>query len=289
MMSNMDKSVFYTNDTASPGTAPLHVEMAGEQYCLPAYHIRRTQSSVGVLCCVVDGCGTIRIHHREYEAGGGDVFILEKGSRHEYYVDPGSPWHILWFNVDGDLLSVLIREYGLINEVVFRHAGDLVGEIFRKGLRCCLGCENPEQVQKKLALIITEIIIELASAFRGNTQNNSRDFQIIKGYLDNALSRPRVEPLGLDRMSAELGISKKQITRICKAEMQCTPYDYYMQRKISLARQYLQNTSMSVREISLRLGFCDPYYFSNFFKRKTGTRPREYKQAALARQDHARD
>jgi YesN/AraC family two-component response regulator len=45
-----------------------------------------------------------------------------------------------------------------------------------------------------------------------------------------------------------------------------------------LAKSLLQNTSLSAKEIAFRLGFSDEHYFSNFFKKRTGMRPVEYKK-----------
>ena len=52
----------------------------------------------------------------------------------------------------------------------------------------------------------------------------------------------------------------------------------FLQQKLLLAKQYLRNTRLPVKEISQRLGFCDPYYFSNCFKRQEGVCPRDYRR-----------
>jgi AraC family transcriptional activator of pobA len=50
-------------------------------------------------------------------------------------------------------------------------------------------------------------------------------------------------------------------------------------RIIEESRCLLANTSLSVKETALTLGFEDPNYFSFFFKREKGLSPLEYKQA----------
>jgi AraC-like DNA-binding protein len=56
-----------------------------------------------------------------------------------------------------------------------------------------------------------------------------------------------------------------------------TPYDYLMDRRIEEAKLLLRHTALSVKEIAARLKFSDQYYFSNYFKRKTGVSPKNHK------------
>jgi len=55
---------------------------------------------------------------------------------------------------------------------------------------------------------------------------------------------------------------------------------FHAQQRIAAARALLGGSSMAVREVAARVGFEDPYHFSRFFKRHTGTSPRTYRQHA---------
>lgn len=47
----------------------------------------------------------------------------------------------------------------------------------------------------------------------------------------------------------------------------------------SEAKRLLKYESQSVKEIAFRLGFNDPFYFSNFFKKHTGLSPKAYRES----------
>lgn len=47
----------------------------------------------------------------------------------------------------------------------------------------------------------------------------------------------------------------------------------------SEAKRLLTYESLSVKEIAFRLGFSDPFYFSNFFKKHTGRSPKAWREA----------
>jgi transcriptional regulator GlxA family with amidase domain len=62
-----------------------------------------------------------------------------------------------------------------------------------------------------------------------------------------------------------------------KSEMNTTPYDYLLERRFAQAKSLLQSTNLLIKEIAFRCGFTDEHYFSDLFKRKCGTTPREYR------------
>lgn len=47
----------------------------------------------------------------------------------------------------------------------------------------------------------------------------------------------------------------------------------------SEAKRLLLYESLSVKEIAFQLGFSDPFYFSNFFKKHTGLSPKSFREA----------
>jgi AraC-like DNA-binding protein len=55
-----------------------------------------------------------------------------------------------------------------------------------------------------------------------------------------------------------------------------TPYQYFIQLKISKAESLLEN-DISIKEAAYNLGFNDQFYFSRLFKNKTGVTPSEWK------------
>jgi AraC family transcriptional regulator of arabinose operon len=52
-------------------------------------------------------------------------------------------------------------------------------------------------------------------------------------------------------------------------------------KKIQQASEYLNCTDLSVKEISFKVGFQDPLYFSRMFKNYSGKSPRLYRNEGL--------
>ncbi|MDE5671303.1 MAG: AraC family transcriptional regulator, partial [Eubacterium sp.] len=72
--------------------------------------------------------------------------------------------------------------------------------------------------------------------------------------------------------------SKNQIIRIFKETYGITPYRYFIERKIDIAKLYLSNTKSSISEISKILSFSDQNYFSSEFKKTTSLSPSDYRK-----------
>jgi AraC family transcriptional regulator, transcriptional activator of pobA len=43
----------------------------------------------------------------------------------------------------------------------------------------------------------------------------------------------------------------------------------------------LSTTSLSIKEIAYEIGYIDPFYFSNQFKKYFGTSPKQYRETNL--------
>ncbi|MOA07209.1 HTH-type transcriptional activator Btr [compost metagenome] len=81
----------------------------------------------------------------------------------------------------------------------------------------------------------------------------------------------------LEELAAYTNISKQHLNYVFKQATGCAPIDYYLRLKMQRACQLLDLTNNSVKEISLLIGFSDPYYFSRLFKKIIGTSPSEYR------------
>lgn len=84
--------------------------------------------------------------------------------------------------------------------------------------------------------------------------------------------------LTIDEICQKTAYSKAYLFRIFKAKTGKTIMTYYLELKISEAKKLLRENELSVREISEKLGFSAPDYFTKTFKRVTGLTPLAYKK-----------
>lgn len=89
------------------------------------------------------------------------------------------------------------------------------------------------------------------------------------------------EGLRIDDFAASLAVTREQLHDACLRTTGRTPLVLVHQRLVAEACARLEQTDLSVEQVGYGIGFCDPGYFSRFFKRQTGHSPGAYRRNAL--------
>ena len=72
-------------------------------------------------------------------------------------------------------------------------------------------------------------------------------------------------------------VTPSQLLRTFKKETKFTFWEYMLLYRIEKAKEFLQTTNKSVKEISYMCGFKDSNYFSTCFKKHTGYTPKDFR------------
>ena len=75
-----------------------------------------------------------------------------------------------------------------------------------------------------------------------------------------------------------MGVTKRQLSLICQEKTGKTAKQLVNERILTEAKRLLKYTTLSLKEISDRLGFKNLPYFCRRFKKGVGVTPTEYKQ-----------
>lgn len=86
------------------------------------------------------------------------------------------------------------------------------------------------------------------------------------------------EPLSVEQLAKEFGISRRSLEQRFRQSMQSSPYAELTRMRMDLARQLLQNSGRKILEISVQCGFSTQHQFSSAFKRAVGLAPRAYRE-----------
>ena len=81
------------------------------------------------------------------------------------------------------------------------------------------------------------------------------------------------EPLNQQDLAAYVDLSGRQLQRLFKRYMSCTPSTYYLQLRLQRARELLRQTSMSLTEITTMTGFVSTSHFSKSYRKYFGYSP----------------
>lgn len=86
--------------------------------------------------------------------------------------------------------------------------------------------------------------------------------------------------MSLTEMCQHLAISKTHLERLVHKEFGCSAKEYYNHLKLMKICFFLQNTELSLKEISEKLSFYDESHLSRFFKKNIGLTPLQYRNGA---------
>ncbi|ALI09358.1 MULTISPECIES: GlxA family transcriptional regulator [Pseudomonas] len=92
------------------------------------------------------------------------------------------------------------------------------------------------------------------------------------------------EPLTIDELAACVKISKRQLERRFCSFLGATPTRYYLELRLTRARQLIQQTNRSVTEIAVATGFVSSPHFQRRFRDFFGVPPGSYRSKSERKQ-----
>ncbi|WP_295633516.1 helix-turn-helix domain-containing protein [Novosphingobium sp.] len=131
-----------------------------------------------------------------------------------------------------------------------------------------------------LHLALAEAIARLLAALAEPGTAPSADPRIAR--FRALVERHFREHRGLDFYAAQLGTTRRTLARLTAARLGASPKQVIDQRLAAEARRLLHYTNAGAAQVAAELGFDDPSWFSRFYLRTTGRRPRMDKRAPSA-------
>ena len=243
------------------------------------------------LLLVEGGEARINIEGEDYIAKAGDTVFLPPNVRHSFHVDTGE-FHQFFLHFDP-----IYTELSMIRTISYHDPENLnkserlllqknilaeynIPYVFRPNnfdelLKCFTDIKSA--VQNNNSLVVKTKMLKLLhlilSQFGDRDKPEADIVEAVREYIDSAAS----EPIALDMLSEQFGINKFTLERRFKERYGEGVMAYYNEKRLLLAKRYLEEGESSVTEISERLSFADIYTFSRFFKARVGMSPRAYR------------
>ncbi len=132
------------------------------------------------------------------------------------------------------------------------------------------------EVLRSYASVLIQLLFRIGSepqTGEGSSGDNRVD------ALMNLIDQHFLTHRALSFYAAEIGVSPTHLNRLVRARQGCSAHDLIERKIIEEARRQLIFSMSSIQEISYRLGFRDPAYFSRFFVRGVGKTPKSWRLA----------
>ncbi|MEH7084264.1 AraC family transcriptional regulator [Neobacillus drentensis] len=230
---------------------------------------------------ICEGEGTFITNNKSYTAKKGDILIYNAGIIHEEYSNPSNPL-ITYFCGISNLAIDQLKELCIIPfefEPVIRENqySDQIGSYFShifeesslKGDGYEIICQG--LLTSSIALIHRAIRLQ---NFKNEAQDSNSLAHRIKEYIDKNYKKN----LKLEDIAETLFINKYYLSHVFKEQMQMTPINYLINRRIGEAKNLLVSTELKIGEIARIMGYDNTNYFTLLFKKMTGETPRQFKE-----------
>lgn len=253
----------------------IELGFSGE-YSFPPYQkFGPAIRSCNIIHLVLSGKGYFTAGGETYEIGAGEAFMIYEGERVEYHADKLTPWSYVWIDFSGEAVDVLLSKTGFSSKkrITPKMNTEAFLPIFSR-LR-----ESATTDAEKLMRVAAffELIAEISKYFPSENHGKEREgiTEIAKRLINANFTSSECR---VEKIAEIVDISRSQLYRAFIDKYGVSPKTYIDTLRIDLAKKLLEESEMTVAEISYSVGFLEPLYFSTAFKKAVGISPTEYKK-----------
>lgn len=164
----------------------------------------------------------------------------------------------------------------LINDIL--QVGQLLGadyKIFSDSRHIytkVLHSDNPKKIE---SIIFTALIYPIVTTIHENT---NKELKSISEQIVHLVHQRYDSDLSLDLLAEELHYNPNYLSSVFKKEFGSSFGDFLQNYRLQIAKKWLVDSDMTVKEISERLRYNNSQNFIRFFKKKEGVTPGEFRK-----------
>lgn len=262
----------------------LHITDIGF-YPKASFHFRkRTKEEANqyILMYCIEGEGWFEIANQVQKVVANQVFILPKAKAHSYGSKSKNPWSIYWIHFDGDKAHFFSD--GLDKPLLISPGKDSRLEDRFKLFEEIFSTLKNGYSKNNLEFSITALFyffgsLKYLSTYRA-CNNPGQQYQQ-RDVADEAIHFMREnvrKRLSLKEIADYVGFSPSRFSALFQSKTGHSPLNYFIHLKIQEACHHLDFSDMKINQISMLVGFEDPFYFSRLFTKTMGISPSEYRE-----------
>ncbi|PXX21829.1 AraC family transcriptional regulator [Arenibacter sp. ARW7G5Y1] len=262
--------------SSKPITRSFYVTDMG-YYPKANYHHRKRKKGVGeyIFIYCSEGEGWYDVDDEITPVFPNQYFIIPRNTKHSYGAHKSNPWSIYWMHFNGLLVNDLIERYRLKAKrtiaVPFESGRiALFDQIFKIYKSSYI---EPQMEYASISALnfLSSFIYDDTNNLRTDNYENLVD-SITEFLTDNIDKSYTSEDIAL-----KFNYSSSYIFNLFKKKTGYSLIHFFNLKKIQKSCEYIKYTDLNIKEISYKVGFQDPLYFSRLFKKYMGVSPKSYR------------
>lgn len=226
---------------------------------------------------VLSGVGYYETKDKIYRLTRNSLFLIYPNSSIKYYPDKKHPWTYTWINFTGSkALKFLGYTTLTFDNPVSSFKSAKIGNILLRSLHN-IKKKNSRNDFRSLYCFY-EVINEIIHSHPTTAISQKQKDDVITLALNFITQNYSNPDLTLKSLSNYLHLNSSYLSRILKQRTGSTFTDFLTSLRIQNAIKLMESGLPYVNEISRKVGFSDPYYFSKTFKKYAHTSPKFYIQ-----------
>ncbi|MBQ6810472.1 MAG: helix-turn-helix domain-containing protein, partial [Firmicutes bacterium] len=206
--------------------------------------------------CVISGRGFIGNGSELFPVGAGNLALLDLSRPYRIYPDSCDPWKFAWIHFDGKTAPWF---YGLICDNACLFAAPDCG-YFQNAVETLLLCYEKRETgfELRASAMLQQILAELYTVSRDSCSTYIEPIeypgvvQCVTDYIETNYFRK----LTLQELAVVAFISPYHLLRKFKKYTGFTPLEFTNRYRLTLAKQMLVTTELTIEQIALNTGFC---------------------------------
>jgi len=195
-------------------------------------------------------------------------FLIRANELVEYHYNETDPWRYFWVIFEGDAAEEICQKYMKADaNGIFCY--DFADKLISMVARLFASVEALSQTE---ALALFFYLLSLHE--EKNTVGSNRYVSEAKNYMHLHIH----QPFTITEVAKVLGISDRYLYNLFICYEGVSPKQYITALRLQNAKDLLKNSSYTITEIGISVGFSDVLTFSRFFARNEGISPSAYRR-----------
>lgn len=232
---------------------------------------------------IISGCGQFLIDDELHPITADQLIIVNPNVLHTEVSYEAQPLTYIVLGISGLTLSLESSDDDRF--CILNCSGDgqilsCMRNILQEIEACATGYDKICQayVEILVVLLMRNAKLAVTPKLSPHTKSVNRQSASIRNYIDNHYK----EPLTLDLLAAKIKANKYHIAHTFKREFGISPINYMIHCRIEECKRLLDETDLSLSQISGIVGFSSASYFSQRFRQNVGISPVEYRKMKRA-------